>query len=266
MKKLHFDYYMRITYSETAAKCHYTIKCVPPDTDRQRLDEINIEIVPDDAFWRSEDSFGNRILYGSVDREHDIFCFHISGKVTTGMADYESEKNEASLGKYRYPFGLTRPGEGLQAYFDSLEINRKLPALERAVILMHRLYQDFRYEKNVTFISTTAEDAWKLGRGVCQDYAHILIVLCRLAGIPARYVAGMMFGEGYSHAWVEVFSEGNWYGLDPTNDCIVTASYIKLGVGREATDCAINRGIVNGGGEQTQEIRVKVEEMTEGQE
>lgn len=266
MKKLQFDYYMRITYSETVGRCHYTIKCVPPDTDRQRLDEIHIEITPRDTFGRSEDSFGNQILYGSVDREHDSFCFRITGNVTTGIAEYELEANDASMRKYRYPFGLTRPGEGLQTYFDSLEINRERPALERAVILMHRLYRDFQYEKNVTFISTTAEEAWELGRGVCQDYAHILIVLCRLAGIPARYVAGMMLGEGYSHAWVEVFSEGKWYGLDPTNDCIVTDSYIKLGIGREASDCAINRGIVNGGGKQKQEIRVKVEDVTERQE
>lgn len=128
---------------------------------------------------------------------------------------------------------------------------------------MHRLHHDFTYEKEVTGVFTTAEEAWRGGCGVCQDYAHVMISLCRLAGIPARYVTGMLIGEGYSHAWVEVSSEGKWYGLDPTNDLPVTDSHIKLGNGRDASDCSINRGLLKGGGIQQQTICVKVEERRE---
>ena len=111
-------------------------------------------------------------------------------------------------------------------------------------------------------MSTTAEQAWQIGAGVCQDYAHILIALCQMEGIPARYVTGMLIGEGASHAWVEVFAGDRWYPLDPTNDCTVTDSHIKIGTGRDAGDCLINRGIMHGGGTQTQEIRVSVTEMS----
>ena len=82
-----------------------------------------------------------------------------------------------------------------------------------------------------------------------------------MAKIPARYVAGMMVGEGYSHAWVEVLSDGIWYALDPTHACEAKENYIKIGVGRDAEDCMINKGILKGGGMQTQEIRVLVEEL-----
>ena len=93
---------------------------------------------------------------------------------------------------------------------------------------------------------------------VRQDYAQILIALCHLEKIPARYVAGMMIGEGASHAWVEICQDGIWYGLDPTNNKLVDDDYIKLSHGRDASDCLINRGVIVGGGEQTQDIKVHV--------
>lgn len=260
MKRLHFDYYMQITYSEKVAQCYYTIKCLPAETGRQHLEEIKIELVPENAWSRGEDSFGNQMIYGSMEQEHDIFSFHIEGTVSAGLAEYESRDEITEIGIYRYPYGLTRPGQGLFNYLDSIKLPKESSDRDKGVFLMQRLYQDFVYEKNVTDVTTTAEQAWSLGRGVCQDYAHILITLCRMAGIPARYVAGMLIGEGYSHAWVEIFSDGKWYGLDPTNNLVVTDSHIKIGTGRDASDCMINRGVIKGGGAQTQIIRVNVEE------
>lgn len=261
MKRLHFDYQMQINYTEEVKKCHFTLKCVPAETKRQKPEDIKIEITPEDILSNGEDSFGNKVLYGSIDREHNYFGFHVTGNVTAGLMEYEPLENEASVGKYKYSSALTTAGDGLKYYYDSLGLGNDIQEYEKAVFMMHRLYQDFRYEKNVTDFSTTAEEAWKLGCGVCQDYAHILITLCRLAGIPARYVAGMLIGEGYSHAWVEVLTGGRWYALDPTNDIIVTDSHIKIGVGRDASDCMINRGLVIGGGSQIQEIHVSVEEI-----
>ena len=108
---------------------------------------------------------------------------------------------------------------------------------------------------------TTAEEAFMQRKGVCQDYAHIFIALCHLAKIPARYVAGMMVGEGFSHAWVEILSDGVWYAIDPTHACMANDTYIKISVGRDAEDCMINKGIMKGGGTQLQTVRVLVEEI-----
>ncbi|MBQ3180222.1 MAG: transglutaminase family protein [Firmicutes bacterium] len=259
MGKLRFEYWMEIAYSEPVTECHYTFKCLPRDTETQRIEELNIEITPPHEHQQGEDSFGNLMIYDNLYCEHDRFGFWMYGVARTGLAEGEPVGADEFVGRYRYPYGLNRAGDGIRAYFAANAPDAGSPR-ERAVYLMHRLHRDFRYEKGVTNISTTAEQAWRMGCGVCQDYAHILIALCHLAGIPARYVTGMMAGEGYSHAWVEILADGVWYGLDPTNDCPAGEHYIKIGIGRDAEDCLINKGMVTGGGVQTQNVVVRVEE------
>ena len=79
--------------------------------------------------------------------------------------------------------------------------------------------------------------------------------------IPCRYVTGMMLGEGKSHAWVEVYSDGMWIGMDPTNSQLVDDFYIKIAHGRDYSDCLVNQGIFTGNVTQIQEISVNVEEV-----
>ncbi len=263
MKTLYFDYDMQIRYAEPVGRCHFTIRCVPPRTSRQCPEEFRIKIEPVVHSEQGEDSFGNRLLFGRVDEPHRLFSLHAEGRVSAGMAEYEEAEREERTGMYRYPYGLTVPGDKLKAYFRQIETKCGRDARQRGIVLMNRLYQDFSYEKNVTGVGTSAEEAFGGGRGVCQDYAHIMIALCRMAGIPARYVTGMLVGEGSSHAWVEVLSAGKWYGLDPTNNLIVGEEHIKIGTGRDASDCPINRGLLFGGGEQVQIVSVKVRQEKE---
>lgn len=260
MKNLFFDYTMRISYTEPVGVCHYTIRCIPVSNENQQLIGTQIEILPEDNHTLGEDSFGNRLITGRVDADHDSFTFHIQGEMQTGLCGYEKAEAEEKTALYKYPSRFTVPGEGLKDYYKSLIFTEGMSDYEKAVSMMHRLYSVFVYEKGITGVETTAEEAWSLGKGVCQDYAHILIALCRLAGIPARYVTGMMVGEGYSHAWIEILSEGKWYALDPTNDLLVNDEYIKIGNGRDAGDCMINRGIMKGGGRQNMTVSVKVSE------
>lgn len=263
MKNLLFDYSMRISYSEPVGVCHYTIRCIPAATNNQRPGQTEIEIMPEDNHTLGEDSFGNRLITGRVDANHDSFIFHITGSVQTGLCGYEEAKAEGQEAVYKYPSALTKPGNGLKAYYGSLVFAEGMSDYQKAVFMMHRLHSDFTYEKGITDVGTTAEEAWDMGKGVCQDYAHILAALCRLAGIPARYITGMMVGEGYSHAWIEIFAEGKWYALDPTNNLIVDDEHIKIGNGRDAADCMINRGIMKGGGRQSMAVTVKVSERGE---
>lgn len=260
MRRLSFDYFMQIGYTDNVSECHYTIKCSPMDTDMQQLENIEINLTPEVCYSQGEDSFGNRTIYGSIKEPHNNFKLHVTGEMLTGLSEREQEKNPSAIGKYRYSHGLNAHGISLRAYYESIHSAVNGSDYERGIMLMHRLYEDFSYEKNVTDVNTTAEEAWILGKGVCQDYAHILTALCHMDNIPARYVAGMMEGEGLSHAWVEVYENGYWYPVDPTNNCIATDMYIKLGHGRDAADCAINRGIIKGGGAQTQIIRACVKE------
>ena len=261
MSKLHFDYWMELHFSEVVTESHYTIKCLPKSTDMQLISDVNIEIFPENSFQRGEDSFGNLIVYGNVLNPHDTFGFHVSGNAQTNLSFGETVKEEEYTGCYLYPYGLNKAGTAIRDYFSQIVFDSCENDYDKALVLMNRLYEDFTYETGSTNISTTAEEAWQQKKGVCQDYAHSMITLCRILGIPARYVNGLMIGEGYSHAWVEIYTGEGWYGLDPTNNLHVDDYYIKFAHGRDYTDCILDKGLFRGITNQTQEICVNVEEI-----
>lgn len=260
MKKLQFDYYMQIDYSVEVSRCNFTIKCIPGDTARQRVDEIEIDLYPNTFFNSGSDGLNNRQIYGLNEEPHSTFFFRITGNAETGLAEYEEEENENLSMIFRHPHGLNCAGEKIRDYYKTIKPEGNDP-LENAEHLMHCLHRDFAYRPCSTTVKTTAEEAFAQGHGVCQDYAHIFLALLHLSGIAARYVTGLLIGEGASHAWVEILKDGKWYGLDPTNDTRVLDNHIKIGIGRDAADCMINRGIMHGGGLHTQTIRVTVKEI-----
>lgn len=261
MSKLQFEYRMELAYSQPVSECHYTLKCLPRDTDMQRIEHLSIHIEPQTDFQRGTDAFGNLTVYDNLYFPHSRFTVQITGTAQTWLA--VSQRNLGYPAIYRHPFGLNRGGDGIADYFNRLRI--QLPdstAYDKAMFLMHALHRDFAYESGITSVSTTAEQAWCMGKGVCQDYAHIFIALCHLAGIAARYVTGMMVGEGATHAWVEILSGDYWYALDPTNDCIAADTYIKISHGRDASDCMVNKGIVKGFADQQQTVTVVVKQLS----
>lgn len=196
--------------------------------------------------------------------------------LSEGVVLYPEEAvKRDKLGMYRYPTRLTRPGERIQSYYKKLRKafdDEEQPGLAAAclpqgsesvfgdpdtsaaaafaVFVMHRLHADLTYQKAATDVTTTAEQAMERGAGVCQDYAQIFLALLRLSGIPARYVTGMLEGEGQSHAWAEIALGGYWYGLDPTNDCAAADSHVKIGSGRDFLDCRISQGVFRGAAHQ----------------
>lgn len=137
---------------------------------------------------------------------------------------------------------------------------------EVAKYLCDYVYTNFKYIKGVTTVETTVEEIWKIKSGVCQDFAHILLVMLRYMGIPARYVSGYicpnkngMRGEGATHAWVEAYlPDYGWLGLDPTNNCIVDDTHVRLAVGRNFVDCSPVKGTYKGTSRHTLEVRVSV--------
>jgi transglutaminase-like putative cysteine protease len=130
------------------------------------------------------------------------------------------------------------------------------------------VYQNFKYIKGITSVETTLDEIWKLRAGVCQDFAHMLMVMLRLLGIPARYVSGYVCphdndlrGEGATHAWVEAYIPFyGWLGLDPTNNCIVNDRHVRLAIGRNFSDCSPVKGTYKGTAQQSLEVGVSVAE------
>lgn len=259
MTVLHFEYKMEIKYEEYVGRCYFTIKCIPKEDARQHLLGLKLSVLPQTTYSWGEDSFGNRQIYGCETEPHNQFVFQAAGDVKILQTDYEEEVKDETTGIFCVPHGKCVSGFGLSEYYRSQDFSRCKSHYEICMALMYRLHQDFSYVPGVTQVNTTAEEAWKLGSGVCQDYAHIYITLLRMAGIPARYVCGLIIGEGASHAWAEALCGNRWVAFDPTNACLVLDHYIKLGHGRDAADCAINRGLMWNGGAQSQKISVLVE-------
>lgn len=256
MKTLRFTYRMSLKFDMPVCEHYFTLRCVPVSNDVQ---EITIEkslVAPADCLNEGVDGFGNHHYVGQCLGSHDSFEYEVSG--TAKVHGMQVQKEELHP-MYRFPTSYTDVTDELKSYAESLEVDGD--NLQKSIQIMGALHRDFRYTSGSTDIYTTASQAFAKGEGVCQDYAHIMITLCRILGIPARYVNGLMIGEGYSHAWVEIYTGEGWYGLDPTNNLHVDDYYIKFAHGRDYTDCILDKGLFRGITNQTQEIYVNVEEI-----
>ncbi len=155
--------------------------------------------------------------------------------------------------------------------------------LESMHSLMHRIHTDFAYKTNSTEVNTPILEALHQRRGVCQDFAHIMVACCRAMGLPARYVSGYLLtqplpgqprlvGCDASHAWASVFipheqgsnsnSSGQWQDFDPTNDRLPDEDYVVLATGRDFADVSPLRGVIQGGADHTLDVEVTVTPLT----
>lgn len=133
-----------------------------------------------------------------------------------------------------------------------------------AEAILHHVHAALRYEPGRTHVKTTASQAIALGSGVCQDYTHVMLAVCRLAGLSARYVSGLLPGEGQMHAWVEVLFPATaqkppmWVGYDPTHQRRCDERYITVAVGRDYQDIAPTSGYYEGDATNRLEMAVSV--------
>ncbi|MCC8052193.1 MAG: transglutaminase family protein [Clostridiales bacterium] len=294
MKDLLFEYDMQLDFAPPVEEHRFTLKCIPQTDERQLINRLDVEVYPKEFLSTDKDSFGNHSIYGYTKGKHDRFFARVRGQARTGLAPCLPAKAEHQVGLFKYQTDYTRPGPAILKFAEQFEgammecqkthannilfdnsvfvdnsaalnveddgFKSHLPEAALAITMMHSLYETFSYVQGVTNVQTTAEEAMALGKGVCQDYSHILLSLCRMARIPCRYVVGMLIGEGLSHAWVEVCSGGHWYALDPTNNLIVDDAHIKISAGRDYHDCIVSQGVFVGRTTQTQTVAVRVRE------
>jgi transglutaminase-like putative cysteine protease len=156
------------------------------------------------------------------------------------------------------------------------------PVAAAALALMHRIHADFEFNAQATEVDTPLIEAFEQRRGVCQDFAHLMIAALRMAGLAARYVSGYLLtrpppgqealvGADASHAWVQVYCPDTpglpdgWLELDPTNDLVPDTSHVRLALGRDYGDVTPLRGVIRGGGRHTLEVRVSTRRIHEPQ-
>ena len=210
------------------------------------------------------DAFGNVMHLLTIDTPHDEIHITVAGTVETeDVSDAApSDRGRLSPLVYAPETSLTHADEGLQAF--AIKHGHRQPDREDAMALAHAVRNAMDYVSGVTAVSDTAARAFSLGRGVCQDHAHVMIACCRSLGVPARYVSGYLLTSRddhiASHAWVDVWLARHncWFAIDVTNGVPGGLQHCRLAVGRDYLDACPIRGVRRGGGAETMSAKVEV--------
>ncbi len=267
--------------------CHVAY-LFPQTNERQRLEECELDINPAPTKkTSSRDMFGNvRTCFALYAPHDELQVTSVSRVRLLSVPMQESTESapwEDVVRRLRYAAGAVFepatefvyaspfvPLLGALRDYAAASFSTQRPYLDAAIGLMHRIHADFVYESGVTEISTPLTEVFKQRRGVCQDFAHVMLGCLRALGLPARYVSGYLLtkappgqprllGADASHAWVSVWCPHlGWNDLDPTNDVRVASSHVTLAVGRDYGDVMPLRGVIQGGGEHTLSVAVSV--------
>lgn len=248
---------------------------------RQRRIDIRWHMEPAADYRHYLDAFGNLVWQMEHLRvEKEITCT-VEMRVET-EASYGAEGQLALQGtspqdsdcsveatEFARLTHLVDRSEKLVRMAQRLQEKGEAPA-DLTEAILHQVHTALRYERGRTHVGTTASEALTLGAGVCQDYTHVMLALCRLAGLPARYVSGLLPGEGQMHAWVEVLLPIGpdkalaWVGFDPTHQRRCDERYVTVAVGRDYQDIAPTSGYYEGQATSTLEMAVSVSMESHG--
>ena len=300
--KLQVTHHTRYEYTPAVETAQHMACLKPVNSTCQALLSHNLRIEPKPSQQLEQrDVFKNEQTFFSLQSPHETLDVISHSTVETfAPPTYASTIAwETVREQFRYKAGsafdpaneFVFPSPYIKRHEDFASYAREsfspgMPLLAAAQDLMHRIYSDFTYESNSTEINTPALEALAARRGVCQDFAHIMIACLRSLGLSARYVSGYLLthpapgkerliGSDASHAWVSVYlpdlpgaSEGaGWWDLDPTNNNDGWGSpgedYIRLAFGRDFSDVSPIRGVIHGGAKHTLTVAVTVEPISE---
>lgn len=275
------------------------VACLRPINDefqRLRLFEMSVSPEPSQHSVRTN-VLGNSRAYFSLASAHTkllvVACSEVDvwnrydGMVWTNTLSvaevaerlsYRARAPFEPASEFVYPSTYVPKHEELRQFAsDALRAN--VPIAQAAIDLMQRIHQGFTYAPCSTDVSTSILEVLHQRQGVCQDFAHLMIGCCRAVGLAARYVSGYLLteappgqapilGADASHAWVSVWCPSQhadqasvWLDLDPTNNCVVNNSYVRVAHGRDFGDVTPLRGVIRGGGEHTIHVRVTTQTL-----
>ncbi len=243
----------RYDYPGPVRELQQRLLIVPPDVyGDQKCIVHRLDVSAEVAGTVNElDEFGNLVIklrIPSIERSVDFEAWIVVERFM-GHGPHVLAGSVLSDARYREPSALTRPDEALRETSAMLSEGMQGQPLALVERINDWVHHALRYTHGATDIHTTAAQALTLGRGVCQDYAHIMLTLCRLCGLAARYVSGHLLGEGGTHAWVEALvdaperpGEAVALAFDPTHGCETNLHYITIAVGRDYYDVAPTSG------------------------
>lgn len=252
--RLGFEYITYASFCHALERHHLLLRCLPATEPFQTVCQERLCVNEEFAVRETMDGFGNRMVMASTDALHDRVTCSCSGVVE--MTTYCIPDADPHP-MYRLASRLTLSTREMRFLLPTITGDTLADSMQIA----HAVHSHIVYTPGVTGMLTSADDVFRHRKGVCQDYAHLMIALCRQAGIAARYVCGLMMGEGQTHAWVEVHDGHCWYAFDPTNDTAIATGYIKLAHGRDAADCPVIRGVYLGVAQEKTTVNVTVREI-----
>ena len=265
----------RLDFADEVSESVMDAHLGPRDDADQRVHRFQLRLEPAGHIRRYEDGFGNAAHLLTNMRPHTFLQVSSESEVHTTLADPFSTPPvpPAPLGPIELADGLSASPliprlavvEQLAAPF------RGLDPFEAVKGMTEMINAQFTYQSGVTDVTTSIQDVVDGRQGVCQDFAQLLIGLCRAIDIPTRYVSGYIVtdrrsdahtpsrGGGASHAWVEAFTPSHgWRGFDPTNNLVANDRYVKVAIGRDYRDVPPTRGTYHGGGTERLTVAVSV--------
>jgi transglutaminase-like putative cysteine protease len=276
-------------YASPVAYARHVLRLTPVSREGERVQVAALQILPEPAYRREgQDFFGNRLTWLEVEEPHDTLTVKLAARVAVDAPlvpepsltpAWEAVRDEAfavsdigplSPAHFLFPSRMVSLDPEIRDYVrESFPPAR--PILEAAIELIHRMKADIAYEIGVTTVTTTPPMSFALRRGVCQDFAHIMISGLRGIGLPAAYVSGFLRsappsdgtrlqGSEAMHAWVMLWcgESAGWIGLDPTNAILAEEDHVSLAIGRDYTDVAPVDGVILGSGGQRMGVSVNV--------
>lgn len=242
------------------------LRLTPKSTQGQEIRSWDMQFANAVRQLEYEDQHRNTTTLVAVEpgaSEVEIVC---SGVVDTHdhAGVLGSHSGHLPLWSFRGQTALTRPGAGMRALARELRKEGRAP-LDTLHALSARISETIAYQTGMTGVATSAEDAWTMGCGVCQDHAHVFIGIARALAYPARYVSGYLMmddrvEQDATHAWAETYIEHlGWVGFDISNGISPDQRYVRLATGRDYRDAAPITGISIGATTRELSVTVAVE-------
>lgn len=268
-------------YSDWIVGNANTLHLEPRDFHFQKTVGSVVKVLPATRLSRSTDAFGNithtyeigsqhkRMVVESQIRVRNLPLFITNEGYSGGMDFFTTAGNAEKFGAYLAESTWVSFSPEIRKL--AVDVAHSEEAVfEKAAAVMRWIQAEFTYETGVTDAETHPETALELRKGVCQDFAHVMLGMCRSLGIPARYASGYIYtggenalvGAQASHAWCEIYlPETGWIGFDPTNAVLADNRYIKVAVGRDYGDVAPIHGSYRGTAECRMDVEVAVERL-----
>jgi transglutaminase-like putative cysteine protease len=261
-----YEYGSPVSYSRNE------LRLKPREQDNQSLISFSLAVEPTAVIQQRNDYYDNAVHVCEINQSHQTLSICSRSQIHTQPQEIESdlrfrdyEPDDPGLKEFLLPTELVGLDRNWAADFDLPTPAPNDCVTEYLGELLRAMDQKFNYQVSSTDVGTTLEEFSRHRSGVCQDFAHALLAVCREQSMPARYVSGYVkTGQGSeaSHAWVEVYlPDIGWVGLDPTHNQFTDEQYVILAYGRDYNDCAPVTGIRRGGGNDTMTVNVDVQEI-----